>query len=186
MDYVAENIPGGVDAQREVLSRMGGEALAAFFDQTFYATSWYDVVPLILAGFACAEVTGVTYEEFLNVRTLHQVKQDLTLIRRAFVRISGPRAVAIRLPRITASYFDFLEVTSEATSKNDVVGELAGIPDGEIFRWFRIVCEVFVGEVLVRAGAPNHRFEWGRKIPHEEVQGIQTYRRPYLIHWGDE
>ena len=65
MEYVETEIRDGVRAQAKHLAT---PALRKFFEQPFFATSWYDVYPLVQAGHACGKAIGVGFEEFVRLR----------------------------------------------------------------------------------------------------------------------
>ncbi|MEC7521135.1 MAG: hypothetical protein VYE22_14760 [Myxococcota bacterium] len=176
MEFVREDLPGGVEAQGE---KLGDPALQRFFAQTFFTTSWYDVWPLIQAGRACGEVVGAGFERFVTTRAQHQVERDLGLVRRVLLRVLSPRALALRVPSLNASYFDFVEVRSQADGQV-VSGACHGLP-GPVVRWYQIVTETFIAEVLRRNGAVDHRITWDALEPDGEAHGVPVFAPHFRI-----
>ncbi len=179
MEYVEEQVPGGIPAQRERLEDPG---VKEFFDQTFFATNWYDVYPLVAAGHACGDITGLGFEEFVRVRGRHQVKKDLGLVRRALLRVMSPASLAVRVPKLNASYFDFVTVESKALGADTVRGRCSGLP-AAILRWYQLVTETFIHEVVVRGGAESCRIDWDRATPDGDAHGLEVFSCEYGVHW---
>jgi len=176
MEFVREGLPGGLAAQGEALD---DPALQRFFAQTFFTTSWYDVWPLIQAGRACGEVVGKPFEEFVRVRAQHQVERDLGLVRRVLLRVLSARSLALRVPSLNASYFDFVAVESSADGRV-VSGVCRGLP-GPIVRWYQIVTETFIAEVLRRNGAEDHTIAWESLERDGDAHGVPVFAARFRI-----
>src|SRR5690242_18619455 len=56
MDYVEQHVPGGIEAMR---AGFEDPLLKEFFGQTFLAASFYDLYPLVAAGWVCAKLCGM-------------------------------------------------------------------------------------------------------------------------------
>ena len=179
MEYVKSEIPGGLAAQN---AHFENAALARFFEQPFFATSWYDVYPLMQAGHACGAATHESFEEFVRRRGRHQVKKDLGLVRRALVRMLSPATLATRVPQINATYFDFVKVETRVESKHSVEGFCRGLP-GAVLRWYQLVTETFLDEVMARSGADKRVIEWRPPRRAGEAHGIVIYDVGYHVYW---
>lgn len=180
MEYVKEHLPGGVEAHAEALD---DDELREFFDRTFYATGWYDLYPLVVAGHACGVVVDSTVEEFLRRRTRHQVELNLGLIRRTLARIISASSLAKRVPQVSASYFDFLKAESRDAGAATVEGKFCGLP-AAFLSWHQTVTETFLTEVLARGGTPNARVSWGRAVPNGHAHGLAIMDVPYTVSWA--
>ena len=179
MEYVEMELPGGAAAQREQLE---DSALRTFFEQPFFESSWYDVYPLVQAGHACARASNVGFEEFVRVRGRHQVERDLGIIRRALLGVLSPASLAVRVPRLNASYFDFVEADSQPVGKDAVVGHCHGLP-GPVVRWYQLVTETFLEEVISRSGARRRSVTWEPPTLCGHAHGIPLYAVSYEVSW---
>ncbi len=180
MEYVESEVPGGAAAQN---ARFADRAFAEFFQQPFFATSWYDVYPLVQAGHACGQVTQVGFEEFVRIRGRHQVKRDLGLVRRALLKVLSPAAIAVRVPQINATYFDFVSIESQPVGKGTVEGECRGLP-GAVLRWYQLVTETFIDEVIARGGARDRSVRWEQPTAAGVAHGIPVYDVAYQVRWS--
>ena len=151
LDYVAEHVPGGVDAMCEA---MEDERLAAFFRQHFLASTLYDVFPLARAGAVCAAMAGMGFLEFVRMRAVIQAKSDVGGVYRVLLAMASPTAVATRLPRLVGQYFDFGETTAEHPERGHVIATRTGTPQA-LAPWYTMVSDGYCEVVLTRAGARN-------------------------------
>ena len=103
-EYVERFLAGGLGAQQAAIV---DERLRGFLGQTFLASSWYDVYPLVAAGSACARVAGRTLPDFLRARARFQAEQDLQGVYRAALTVASPALLAEKLPPMFQRYFDF-------------------------------------------------------------------------------
>jgi hypothetical protein len=148
-DYVKEHLPGGLEAQREALGAIGKHD---FFDTLFLANGWYDVFPLVALGYACAEVAGTSFDEFVSQRAEDQVVKDLKFFRRMLVKLASPVAVASRLPGIAASYFEFATMSEPVIDGALARSAMSGVPD-LIAHWMQLTTCRFISHVMTVNGA---------------------------------
>src|SRR5262245_8543837 len=66
LEYAQAHVPGGVAG---MLADLGDPRLRAFFEQRFLASTFYDVVPLAIAGIVCGARAGQSFLEFVRTRT---------------------------------------------------------------------------------------------------------------------
>ena len=124
-------------------------------------------------------VNGKPFEEFVRVRAQHQVERDLGLVRRVLLRVLSARSLALRVPSLNASYFDFVAVESSADGRV-VSGVCRGLP-GPIVRWYQIVTETFIAEVLRRNGAEDHTIAWVSLDADGEAHGVPVFAARFRI-----
>ncbi len=166
LDYVAEQVPGGVD---EMLRGFRDPALAEFFRRTFLPSSFYDIIPLVVAGYVCARQSHKTYSEFLRIRSRYQAQKDIGGVYRMLLKLVSPMSAVERLPALMAQYMDFAsERQLEKESERRVILSCRGLP-ALLAPWFSGVMEAYVDVVLAAAGATN---PLSRTILPHEPDGV--------------
>lgn len=149
LEYVEAQVPGGVAAMQSAIS---DSAVSAFFDQTFLASNFYDVMPLAHAGVVCAELSGLPFYEFVRRRTVAQAESDVRGVYKWLLSLLSPRMVASRLPKVIAQYLDYLVFEPVEATPARVVGRLRGIPL-ELRGWQAAVFEAYYTHVFEVGGA---------------------------------
>ncbi|NLY94468.1 MAG: hypothetical protein GXY23_10635 [Myxococcales bacterium] len=148
LEYVEAHVPGGVDAMKAAFP---DPAVAAFFDQVFLASNFYDVMPLAHAGVICADLTGLPFHEFVRRRTIAQAEADIRGVYKWLLSILSPRMIGSRLPKVLAQYLDYLTFEPIESSPKRVVGRLKGIPI-ELGCWQSAVFEAYYTHVFQLGG----------------------------------
>lgn len=152
LDYVAEQIPGGVE---EMLRGFRDPALASFFQQKFLPSTFYDIIPLVTAGYVCARQSRKTFSEFLRIRSRYQAAKDIGGVYRMLLKMVSPMSAVERLPVHMAQYFDFLaeqQFTKLAPNKAELsCGKIPAM----LSTWFSTVMEAYGEAVLTASGGKN-------------------------------
>lgn len=164
--YVREELPGGVAAQREAL---GALAESPFWETQWKAAVTYDLLPLIAAGYACAEVLGMDTMEFVRMRAEHQAEHDMTSARRFLLSVLTPRMLAKRLPYLSSQFFTFGEPGAEPLPDGARMW-LRGVPP-IIAPWVAAVCEGFMAHSLRATGAKSVSVRPVESTPHAPANG---------------
>lgn len=165
-----DELPGGSAAVRALLP---SDAHRRFYEQTFLASGWYDVMPMLFADAAAAKVAGVSFERSLRQGTRRQAHRVLSGIYRSFVKLMVPSAVAWALPRLAANYYDFGEVTTERVGAQHVRGVVRGIPVVAA-DWYAITSLEFVLVALELCGCVRPTLDW-------EIPAGANVREGYAI-----
>jgi len=153
IDYVQANVPGGLAAQNAAFR---SAKLRAFFEQSFLATSWYDVFPLMVAGYVCARIVGTTFSDFVRTRARWQAQQDVGGVYKLILHAASPELVVEKMPTLMARYFDFGRTTVEATAPRTYQITVSGLPSA-IAPWYALICETYALVALEANGAKNPR-----------------------------
>jgi hypothetical protein len=180
MAYAAANVPGGTDA---MIRAMRDPRLRAFFEQPFLASSWYDILPLLPAGHACAALMGKPYDDYLRQRTRMQAKTDLSGVYSVLLKFVSTENVALRLPRLLSKYFDFGRIETTTDARGAVTCVSSGIPR-ILFHWYHTVLTTYVTVALEVAGAPPVTIDHTPPEPDGAVVGAATVRFRWHIRWG--
>ena len=166
--------------------RLGDPALRESFDQPFFASVWYDALPITPLAIAHARLVGVPMHTHCREKGRGVAGQDVPGIYRALLRLFSPVTLVGRLPRAATFYFDFgasdLEWLDERHARTtlsavpaSVAPVLAGVIEGfmamalELTRapdvHVRTLEVVYDGGVLfdVPTAAIRHECRWGRR-----------------------
>ena len=180
-DYVKEHLPGGLDAQREALGDLGQHD---FFDTLFLANGWYDVFPLVAMGYACADVVGASFEEFVTQRAEDQVVKDLKFFRRMLVKMASPAKVAGRLPGIAASYFEFATMGEPILGDHMARSRMGGVP-ALLADWMQLTTTRFIAYVMDVNGARGIEVETARIPEPTGNAALPTVAMDFSVRWRD-
>jgi hypothetical protein len=180
LDYVDANVPGGVAAMKAGFS---DPAVAEFFDQTFLASSFYDVMPLAHAGVICADLSGLSFYEFVRTRTIAQAERDVRGVYKWLLSLLSPRMVATRLPKFLAQYLDFLVFEVVEASPKRVVGRLSGIPL-ELKCWQSTVFEAYYVHVFKIGGVKDFSIRYEDLSVQSSADGLPTLSVGLVLEFG--
>ena len=181
MEYVEEHVPGGIEAMR---AGFEGPRLKEFFGQTFLAASFYDLYPLVAAGWVCAKLRGMSFSEFVRVRSEYQALRDVGGIYKMLLKLTSAEGLASRLPRLMAQYFDFAEADTHLVAPGHVVGEQRGVPRQQLAPWLALVAETYTRTVMPMAGARDLRVKVESVRTPERKDGVELCNLRTDIIWS--
>ncbi len=187
LDYVSNEIPGGLDAQAEMLKRLHperGELWARFMDQTFLASAWYDVYPIAIAGVACARIVGLPFLEFVHRRVCVQAQGDIKGIHRFLLKLISAKSIAVRIPIMSAQYFDFVEIEHVKADKEAVVARVSGIPFA-LAPWWTTLADAYIGTASEIAGGRRPLISAGPYLDAGDAQGVRMCTVHSQVTWQD-
>lgn len=179
LEYVAEHVPGGVD---EMLRGFRDPALAEFFAQKFLASSFYDIVPLVVAGYVCARQSRRSFSEFVRVRSRFQAERDVGGIYRLLIKLVSPMHVIERLSALQSQYLDFAEGAVEIVDDHHVVLVRPKLP-AMLAGWNATVLEAYIDVLLTRAGAKSVLARPRPLEPDGTVHGFAAVRWKCDVTW---
>ena len=179
LEYVEANVPGGVPG---MLEDLGDPRLREFFQQNFLAASFYDVVPLAIAGIVCGARTGQTFLEFVRTRTQAQARSDVRGVYRVLLALTSAEAVALRIPKLVGQYLDFGDIETKSRSKGLVTGTRTGVPRA-LAPWYITVSDAYLRVVLSLAGGGDPSFAVTEVRDAGERDGIQLVDFDFAIRW---
>ena len=149
LEYVAEYVPGGVE---EMLGGFRDPSLADFFRQKFLPSTFYDIIPLVVAGYVCARQARKSFSEFVRIRSRYQAELDVGGIYRVLIKLVSPMHVIERLSALQAQYLSFAEGGVEVLGDKHVMFSRPKLPH-MLAGWTGTVLEAYVDVLLTRAGA---------------------------------
>lgn len=180
LQYVEQHLPGGVAA---MLDAFDDPELRAFFEQTFLASAFYDVLPLAHAGLVCADISGMSFYDFVYERTRHQAEDDVRGIYKWLLTLLSPRLVSSRLTKFMAQYFDFVGFEVEASDSSTVRGKLTGAPP-ELRCWLTTVFEAYYRHVFKLGGVKEYAIEFNERTEVVRVGDEPTIQIGLVLHFG--
>lgn len=180
LDYVVEHVPGGVP---DMLDGFRDPALRAFFEQRFLPSTFYDILPLVVAGYVCARQCRTTFNEFVRTRSRYQAQRDIRGIYKVLLKLVSPMHVIQRLPALQAQYLDFA-----ADGQVNVLGDkkvelVRGALPGLLAPWLTMVNEAYVEVVLTAAGARTVLARTDAPTPDGSVHGVPTVKWRCEVTW---
>jgi hypothetical protein len=177
-DWVERYFPGGRAAFLAKLT----PPMRAFFGQTFLAISMHDFLPLAAAGQVCARALDMGFSEFVEMRARHQAGVDIEGVYRILLKLSSPRIVAARLPKIMANYFDFGETSRVSDEPLCVRFQVASLPQ-LLVDWFTACYTGYVEVVMGAAGGhlPTVDFETHQTA---DLRGFGAVRLIGTVRWS--
>lgn len=148
-DRFDRTVDGGT---RRVLERVGRDDVTAFLGQRFFATSWYDALPLGPLAMAHARLLGTPFHAHAREHGRVIAREDVPGIYKAVLRMFSPETVVGRLPRAATLYFDFGVTTADPVSAGRARIAVGGLPCS-LAPLLAGVVEGFVGVSLELSGA---------------------------------
>ena len=180
LEYVAAEVEGGVP---RMLAGFEDRRLAAYLEQPFLASSFYDLYPLVMAAGPSAEASGMTPRAFAETRSRVQAPKDLRGVYRFLLSMVPTRTVARRIPQLFTQIFDFgkAEVAREEGTEIDVTFD--GIPSA-LAPWFGTVVCAYGESALRTSGADSASFTLRPATVSGTAHGVPLARFVVEIRWA--
>ena len=178
--YAERFVRGGNAA---ILSAVSSDAqLEAFFSQGFLASTRYDVLPLALAGIGAARVTGLSFHQFVRIRSGWQAKDDMNGVYRMMLNLASPEMVGTRFPALMSQYFDFGRTETVVIGPGHVRTITTRVPL-PLVAWASAVAQGYLEEVFRIIGARGTQITHAEARPAEAVHGVTALDLPSDIQW---
>jgi hypothetical protein len=151
-----DKAPGGREAVLAAIpSRAGREYLA----QTFLASAWYDVLPMVWLDAATAHVRGLPPELALRNDSIDLARTSLRGIYKSMLQILSSATVASVLPRLMNTYYSFTSSRAERVGPTEVHAVVAGMP-ALLRDWYMVSGTAFGEEALALSGTKSPSLVW--------------------------
>jgi hypothetical protein len=167
--YIDEHVPGGYAG---IIEQLDPE-LGQFYTQTFLASCWYDLAPLVAVAPVCAAACGLTTDDYVRRRGQVQVDHDASGVYAYMIKLVSPRMLATRLPRLISAYFDFSTTDTRTLDDKRVITRHGGLPR-PFAPWLVTVSMSYLQRVLEIAGARDFTISPGPLVSEGEAFGIET------------
>jgi hypothetical protein len=179
LEYVSEHVPGGVE---EMMRGFRDPALKEFFAQKFLPSTFYDVIPLVVAGYVCARQSRRSFSEFVRIRSRYQAEHDVGGIYRLLIKLISPMHVIERLAALQAQYFDFAAGGVELIGERHALLQRPQLP-AMLAGWTATVLESYIDVLLTRAGAKSVLTRPRPILPDGEIRGVPAVTWQCDITW---
>lgn len=173
------SLPGGA---ARVRAELPTEALRRFYDGPFTAGGWYDVFPMVAIDAAAARVREVPFEQSLREGTRAQARSVLRGVYRTMLSLFSPAASAWALPRASATYFDFGDVSTSRAGDSRVRGVCRAIP-APLSEWYAISCLEFTLVAIELSGALGAGLEWSPPKSAGTRASMPLVDLAFDLHW---
>jgi hypothetical protein len=178
LDWIDGHFPGGRAGFLALLS----PTMRAFFGQTFLAISQVDFLPLASAGQVCARALGMNFVDFIEMRSRHQATLDIQGVYRMLLKLTSPKLVAVRLPKMMSKYFDFGTSRSLSEESFHVAFEVAAIPE-LLVEWF-LGCYTGYVEVVIGAAGGSLPTLDITTAPADKLHGFAACKLVCTMRWS--
>jgi hypothetical protein len=178
--YIEQRVEGGTDAFTRGLD---DPHLAAFVRQTFLATAFYDLLPILPLTDALARLDRTPFNEFVRQRARAQALHDCEGVYRAFIgRRGSEREMLDGVVKTSARIYDF--GTIEYVIDRPGVADISRIevPD-PVIGWYQTSTTEYLRAVLEHAAFPNAQVSCYRKEPLHVVQGCRVWKMTFRATW---
>jgi hypothetical protein len=179
LEYVTEFVDGGVE---EMLRGFRDPALVEFFQQKFLPSTFYDIIPLIVAGYVCARQTRKSFSEFVRIRSRYQAERDVGGVYRVLIKLVSPMHVIERLSALQSQYLSFAEGEVEVLGDKRVLLTRPKLPHA-LASWTGTVLEANIDVLLTRAGARNVLARPLPLVADGQVHGVAAVKWQCDITW---
>ena len=146
-------LPGGLDAFCEALTDDG---LRQFIRQPFLASVRYDILPFLPLYATLSRLLDVPFESLVRRTTEAQARYDAQTVFKAIWTNCSIEAIAERISRFGAQYYDFGKVTGLVEAPNVLVITHEAIPSYAV-PWFGPMHVAYTEECMRLRGGKDVR-----------------------------
>jgi hypothetical protein len=181
LDYVKRFVAGGLEAH---FAGFRDQRQAQFLQQQhFLPSSFYDILPLVAAGYVCARQARISFTQFIRMRSRFQAERDIEGVYRTLLKISSPQLAISRLPTLQAQYFDFPgHGEAEVVEPGKAVMGRRQLPV-IIAKWFTVVYETYIEVILEASGAKTVLVRSNSEARDVAAFGFPTVRYRCEVLW---
>jgi hypothetical protein len=179
LEYAESRVPGG---QAAIVAQVKDPAIRAFLSQPFLAASWYDSLPMLPLGAAAARLAGMPLDDFLRFRTRLQAESDMRGVYKVLLQVVTVESLALRIPRITATYYDFGSADSRLVAPGHVESVRTGVPEF-FLPWNNPVSETYMETVMSLGGAKSPSVRVTKVERDGMAHGVRLAAVTFALRW---
>jgi hypothetical protein len=179
--YIEERTPHGFEG---LAAALDDAELVAFARQTFLATSFYDLLPIVPITEALARIQKRAFAEFVRRRARAQAQADCDGVYRAFIGRSGSeRDLLDGLVKTSGRIYDFgaIEYSHVRPGLADIVR--TEVPDPAL-GWYQVSTAEYFAAVLEHANLSAVHVHCYKKELAHAVQGCKVWRLAFRAEWN--
>ncbi len=177
--YYNEFVPGGAAA---VAAAVKDKAIAAFLLRKFEPDGWYDLVPKLYHAQAAAKLRGISYTTHCHDVSRWHAQDKFSGIYRPLLRVANPEMLAVWIPRMSSSFYDFGSVESRVISSKLVRVTRFGVPRVGV-QWWAAAATGYFEYVLAATGARHPHVRWLPTEVEGERLGMELVTMPFELTW---
>lgn len=166
--FFNERVRGGMTS---LFHETRDDDLAAFMQQRFLPSAWYDVMPIARLVPCEARAMRLSVPQYLKLRTRYQAEKDIGSIYRFLLKLVSHEQVALRLPRFMGQLFDFGTPETRKIEPGHVELAMRGWP-AALSEWCTTAFPVYVDTALRLSGTKEPRIVIHPFEDEPEVRGI--------------
>jgi hypothetical protein len=180
LKFYASHVGGGVEA---VARQVTDPAIASFLSRTFTPDAWYDLLPKLYLSQAAARARGVPFDVHWAEVSRYHAADKFSGIYRPLLKVVSSEMLALWVPRLSSSFYDFGSTESRVASPRLVSVVRKGVPRVAV-QWWAAAASAYFEYCLVTAGAKAPRVRWLPTEPDGERLGMELVRMPLEITWS--
>jgi hypothetical protein len=173
-------VKGGAAAVRNSFSEVD---LGLFARNDFFASTWYDIVPMAYMDYRAAELSELSFDEFAHQAADLQAKSDMNGVYRLLLRFVSPQSALKKLTLLSTIYFNFGKSTVQMDSASSATVTTKGVPE-ILEEWFPRATAYYIGYCLRFSGASNLKYEFLKPGPGEVRDGHKTADIRWRVTWS--
>jgi hypothetical protein len=178
--YIEERTPRGLDG---LTAALDDADLSAFARQTFLATSYYDLLPIVPLTEMLARLQKKSFAEFVRRRSRAQAVADCEGVYRAFIgRQVSERELLDGMVKTSGRIYDFgaIEYTHVRPGLADITR--TEVPDPAL-SWYQVSTTEYLSGVLEHAKLSIVRVHCYKKELAHTLQGCKVWRLGFRAEW---
>ena len=179
IEYAERVIPGGF---AKVLGLIRDPVLRSFFEQPFTASSWYDIFPLAVIAYPCAELSDKTHEAYMRDRASYEAEEQGATTYRSLLALTSPAAVAVKLPLLGAQLYNFGTTDAREVGPRRVEVVRSGLPM-PLVSWYVPSAEAYVKTALGLSGASKPRAQTSAYRLQGKLHGLSVGSVCHTFSW---
>jgi hypothetical protein len=178
--FYDEHVPGGAEA---VAHAVRDPAVGAFLLRKFEPDAWYDVVPKLYQAQAAAKLRGISYEKQCAEASRWHAQDKFSGIYRPLLRVASSEMLAVWIPRLSSSFYDFGSTESRVVGPKVVKVTRYGVPRVAVLWWAHAASSYFE-YVIGATGARHPHVRWHPTLPDGERMGMELVKMPFELTWA--
>jgi len=180
--FYEEFVPGGTAAILRAVHEKD-PAIASFLSRKFTPDGWYDVVPKLYQSQAAARLRGVSYQAHCHELSRWHAQDKFSGIYRPLLKIVSSEMLAVWIPRMSSSFYDFGSTDSRVAGSKLVRVTRSGMPRVAV-QWWAAAATGYFEYCLLTAGARHPHIRWLPTEPDGERMGMELVKMPFEITWA--
>jgi hypothetical protein len=157
-------------------------AVATFLSKKFVPDAWYDVIPKLYLSQAAARLRGLSFDAHCREVSKYHAQEKFSGIYRPLLRVVSSEMLAVWIPRLASSFYDFGSTESAVVGPCLVRVVRHGVPRIAV-QWWAAAASAYFEYVLQTAGARMAHVRWHPTEPDGERLGMELVKMPLDITW---